>query len=419
MRPVWLRTLLVALLIACGGARAQNALRIAAVVNDEVISVYDLDARLSLVLATSRLPDRPENRRRLAPEVLRSLIDGQLKLQEARRLDIQVTKDDIIETLDRIERNNKFPEGGLDDFLNRRGVRKNVLIGQVEADIAWAKVIRRRMRQNLKIGEDEIDEVLAEIEANKGRPEHRISEIFLSVDDPKDEPDVRQFAERLFQRLRAGAKFEAVAQNFSQSATAAVGGDLGWIKVGQLARELEAVLTKLRSGQVSPPVRTVSGYHILFLRDRRQGAGMVPREATVTLQQVYLSLPKNASDTERERQMELAGTIGERATDCREMDKLGSELGNPLSGNTGRVKLSSMPAPLQTTIRNLKVGEASRPQLQGDGIIVLMVCTREDEAATAPDRDQVSRMLTMRRMDSAARQYLRDLRRAAFVDVRM
>ena len=418
MRPVWLRTLLVALLIACGGARAQDVLRIAAVVNDEVISVYDLDARLSLVLATSQLRNRPENRRRLAPQVLRRLIDDQIKLQEAKRLNIQVTKDDIDKTLDRIERDNKLPKGGLDGFLNRRGVHKNVLIGQVEADIAWSKVVRRRVRRNVKIGEDEIDEVLAEIEANKGRPEHRVSEVFLPVDEPKDEPDARQLAERLLQQLRAGAKFEAVAQNFSQSATAAVGGDLGWIKVGQLDQKLEAVLAKLQPGQVSPPIRTGSGYHLLFLRDRRQGAGMASQEVTVILQQVVLSLPKNTSEAEKDSQMALARTIGEAATDCREMDKLGSELGNPLSGNLGRVKLSSIPAPLRTAVQDLKIGKASQPQLMDDGIIVLMVCSREGGVAAAPDRKQVSRMLMMRRVDSAARQYLRDLRRAAFVDVR-
>ena len=95
MRLVLGRSLLLAALLLGGGAGAQNSLRIAAVVNDDIISVYDLNARLSLALASSKVRNKAEARRRLAPQVLRTLIDDKLKLQEARRLSIRASKKDI------------------------------------------------------------------------------------------------------------------------------------------------------------------------------------------------------------------------------------------------------------------------------------------------------------------------------------
>ena len=414
----WALIAFVALIFADAPARAQNVLRIAAVVNDEIISVYDLEARLSLVLATSQLENRPEIRKRMTPQVLRGLIDDQLKLQEAKKLAIQVSKRDTDKALATIEEQNKMPKGGLQDFLSRLGIDRSVLEKQVEAEIAWAKVVRRRGSATVKIGEDEIDEVLAEIEANRGKPEHLVSEIVLNFEGTT-EGIIRTLAQRLIQQLKSGARFEALALNFSQSATAAVGGDLGWLRPGQLGQSLDAALANLRPGQVSPPVRTIGGYHIFYLRDRRTSASMEPSNVTVALRQLFVPLPSTADAAERAGQMELARTMAEQATSCQEIDKLAKELGTPLSGDLGKVRLASMPAQLRDAVGDLEIGKASAPQSIGEGILVLMVCGREGDKVPTVDRAGILRMLTNQRMALAARQYLRDLRRAAFVDIRI
>jgi len=418
MKPSWALIAFVALIISVAPVRAQNVLRIAAVVNDEIISVYDLEARLSLVLATSQLENRPEIRQRMAPEVLRSMIDDQIKLQEAKKVGIQVNKRDIDKALETIEEQNKMPKGGLKDFLLNIGIDRSVLVEQIEAEIAWAKVVRRKGRDTIKIGEEEIDEVLAEIEANRSKPEHLVSEIVLTFDSTTEE-NIRTLAQRLIQQLKSGARFEALARNFSQSATAAVGGDLGWLRPGQLGQSLDAALANLRPGQVSPPVRTIGSYHIFYLRDRRTSTSMAMSNVTVALRQLFVPLPSTADAAERAGQMSLASTMAELATSCQEIDKLAKELATPLSGDLGKVRLNSMPAQLRDVVADLEIGKASAPQTIGDGLLILMVCGREGDEAPTVDRASTRRMLMSQRMALAARQYLRNLRRAAFVDIRM
>ena len=226
--------LLCAFFLFGAGAAAQGELGIAAVVNDEVISLHDLNGRLSLVIATSRLEDRPTIRRRLAPQVLRNLIDEQLKLQEAKRLRIRVTQAEIDGAITRIETSNNFGDGGLSAFLAGRGIDMPILLGQIEAEIAWVKLVTQSSRQKISMSDDEIDETMAEIGANKGMPEFLASEIFLRLESPDQERDVRLLADRLLQQLGSGADFDTLARNFSHSGTAAIGGDLGWVQRGQI-----------------------------------------------------------------------------------------------------------------------------------------------------------------------------------------
>ena len=412
--------LLVPLLV-CGVARAQEVQRIAAVVNDQVISIYDVNARVSLVVASSGLENRPNIRRRLVPQVLRTLIDEALKLQEAKRLNIQIGKRDIDRVLRQIERQNNVASGGLKNYLARQGVEITVLIDRVEADVAWVKVVRRRLRSRVEIGQDEIDEKLAEIEANKGKPEHRVEEIFLPVDNPTEENDVLLAAERLLQQLRAGAKFSEIARSFSQSASAAMGGDLGWVKLGQLGGELDGALLKMNPGQVSQPIRSLAGFHILRLRDRRAASGLTTSDASISLQQLFIPLRANPGRDEVNSGMVKAGALAMRAQNCEDMTKLGEETGSSLSGSLGTLKLSNLPAQFRTVARDLPVGQASQPIRSGEGIVVLMVCEREEaeKMTLADERKKIRNILLTKRLEMMARQYLRDLRRAAFVDVRI
>ncbi len=419
MRLALGRSLLLATLLICGAAGAQDALRIAAVVNDEIISVFDLNARLSLVLASSRVGNKAEARRRLAPQVLRSLIDDKIKLQEAKRLSIRVSKKDIDRALARIERQNGLPRGGLGPFLARNGIDMAVLIDQIEAEIVWAKAVNRRLRIQIQIGEDEIDEMLAQMEANKGKPEHRVAEIFLPVDEPEEEQKTRILAERLIQQLEAGANFQVLARNFSQSASAAVGGDLGWIKQGQLAKKLDAALVEMRPGQMSKPIQTQDGYHILLLLDRRADPGLESGEVTIALHQIFLPLSANAGQAEVDRQTERAKILAQQAGNCADMERLGKQTDSPLSGSLGKIKMSKLPRALKAVVQGLPDGKASRPIHKDNGIIVLMICGREKETSGITARQKVEGMLMNQRLNIAARRYLRDLRRAAFVDVRI
>jgi peptidyl-prolyl cis-trans isomerase SurA len=260
---------------------ARSTEGIAAVVNDDIISMSDLTARLQLALVSSGLPNTQETRQKLTPQVLRSLVDERLQLQEATRANVSVTDKEINEAFSKVAEQNRMQRDQLEKMLASQGVPRSTLESQIRSTIAWGKLVQRRLRPSIEIGQEEIDQVIQRIQANAGKPEYLAAEIFLAVDAPEREDDVRRLADRLYEQIGQGASFPAVARQFSQSAGAAAGGDLGWVQQGQLPEELDGALKQLRPGQATRPIRSITGYHILMLRDERTVAAansLPPRE---------------------------------------------------------------------------------------------------------------------------------------------
>ncbi len=396
-----------------------QTLGIAAVVNDDVISLYDLEARIRLVIVTSKLNDTPEIRNRLSRQVLNSLIDEKLKMQEAKRLGIRISSNTLEQAFANMEKRNNLPKGGLTDYLKKNGVDRLVLLDQIEASHAWGGAINRTFRAQITVSEEEVDEVLNEIRASKGKPEFLTAEIFLPISNPNMANEVLNNANRLVEQLEKGAGFEALARNYSQSASAAVGGDLGWIRQGQLAKEINNVLIQLKKGTVSPPIRTISGYHIVMKRGERIGSGLPPSEEKIDLRQVFLALPENATEKDQNSLMVKAKEMAASVSGCAAMEKLEVESGSTLSGSLGTVDTSELPPPIQKAVKGLPIGAASKPFQSQGGIIFLMVCNRTGTSAVDIMRPKIRQRLMKERLDVSARGYLRDLRHAAFLDVRL
>jgi peptidyl-prolyl cis-trans isomerase SurA len=239
---------LIALSLFGGSAAAQDkgekpptaVLRILAVVNDEPISAFDLNQRLNFIIRLSSLKDNIETRRGLAPRVLRALVDETLQLQEIKNFNVNITQEEIDRAYRRVEQQNRLPAGKLIPFLKSRGIAPETLERQIKAAIGWPAVIRRKFLRTVIITNEEIDKTLAQYKESMNKPQHLAAEIFLPVDDPNDDPAVRQNAERIIKELREGASFALLARQFSQSASAASGGNIGWVQPGELPPEVEA-----------------------------------------------------------------------------------------------------------------------------------------------------------------------------------
>lgn len=418
-RSVLMLSLMTFVLYLPPSPAVPQTLGIAAVVNDDVISLYDLNARIKLLIVTSNQQDSPELRRRLSRQVLNSLIDEKLKMQEAKRLGIRIANKELENTYSDMEAGNKLPKGGLTDYLEKNGVDRLILIEQIEATIAWADAINRLFRPQTTIGDEEIDEVIEAMKASKGKPEYLAAEIFLPISNPNKAGEVLDNARRLIEQMMNGADFSILARNYSQSATAAVGGDLGWVRQGQLPSEINKALIALKKGDLSQPLRGVSGYHIILKRDDRIGLGLPKAKEKVDLRQVFLPLGAASTKADRQALMGKAKSMAATAAGCANMEKLEAESGSPLSGSLGVVDTSSLPKAIQNVIKNLSVGAASQPIPADGGIIFLMVCERTGTSTLETLRPSIEQRLMTERLDNAARGHLRDLRQTAFVDIRI
>ena len=427
--------ILLALLFAAGGtaaaqprrpatppaASANDAMQIIAVVNGDVITNDDVSNRGRLFALSTGLPVTPEVLVRLRPQVLKQLVDERLRLQEVQRRRIGVSDREIAEAIAEIEQRNGMPKGALGTSLRGQGVALRTLIDQVRVQLGWTRVLREELGAKAEITDADVAEQLRIFKDQIGKPEFRISEIFIPIDDPSKTADARRFADTVIAQLRAGAPFPVVAAQFSQSQTALQGGDLGWLRRNQLDPAVAAVAQEMPPGAVSNPIDVPGGISIITLRAKRE---IGRDQATVmSIRQVFVpfvgALNPNAPTDQQRKAVEQAQAISRSVKNCKDMEEANGRFGNVRPSDPGEVRLETVSSgPLRSLLSGLKEGVASKPVVANEGAAVLMVCSREQKNAAQPSKEEVGQQLLQERVELASRQLQRDLRRRAMLDER-
>ncbi len=419
-----LRHLLVAVLLAAAGgvnlAAAQDTLQIVAVVNDQAISKIDLFVRLQLVIQATGLKDSPQLRARLAPEILRALIDEKLKKAEAQRLGVTATRAEVEHALERIAAANNMSIAQFNRAVQQDPLVAQAFTDEAAAQIAWDKLVRTKLGPTITVTQQDVDEELRRIKESFDKPQYRVAEIFIAVDQPDQDAAARQSAERLMDQLRQGGDFGRLAQQFSQATTAAQGGLIGWVRPDQIDESIATALAGMKPGEVNGPIRSTGGYYILQLRDvRTRGETTAnPDDSVVWLKQIFIGVPSDSPKEKIDEAMRKIQVVRSQVKNCADMDRFGRDYMPADAIDLGRSTITDLPDALKEIGRSLPVDRISDPVQVETGIGVFMICQREAAQGGVPTRDQVARALVSMRLDQLARGYLRDLRRAAVIDVR-
>ena len=419
-----LRLFATALLLAAAiGARvapAQDSLDIVAVVDDEPISKIDLLVRLQLVLQSTGLKDSPQLRARLAPEVLRSLIDDKLKTEEAKRQGVTTSRAEVQRVLAQLAAANNMSIEQFNTAIQRSPLVAQAFSDEATAQIAWDKLVRTKLGPTVNVTPQDVDDEMRRVKESFDKPQYELAEIFVSVDQPDQDAAARQSAQRLIDQLRQGVEFGRLAQQFSQSTTAAKGGLVGWVRPDQMDQEIADVLVRMKPGDISDPVRSAGGYYILQLRDVRQGGQVKPNpdDTIVDLKQIFIAVQSTAPKDKIEDAMRKINLVRTQVKNCADMDRIGRDYMQPDAIDLGKSTVGELPEELKPLARDLPVDQVSAPIQVDTGIGLFMICERQVPQQGMPTRDQVTRMLVGMRLDQLARGYLRDLRRAAVIDIR-
>ncbi len=387
------------------------------VVNGEIITGTDIDQRVALIVAASGGKISDEELQRLKLQVLRNLMDETLQIQEAAAQKIEVEDSEIEQTYARIAGQNfgQDPKA-MDAYLARIGSSPNSLKRQIRGELSWQRLLRRNVQPFVNVSDEEVREVLKRLEQSKGTEEYRVGEIFLSA-TAENRDAVFQNAQRIVEQLRAGGSFVGYARQFSEASTASVGGDLGWVRAGQLPVELSTNLQALQTGQLAGPIEIRGGFSIVALIDKRQVLTADPRDAVLSLKQLAISFPPGTTEAQATDRAKSFAEAVATARGCGTIDAIAQAQGAEVVTND-QIKARDLPGPLQNLVLGMSLGEVTPPfgSIQ-DGVRVLMLCGRDDpKDATAPNFEQIQGQIEDERVNKRAQTYLRDLRRDAVID---
>jgi peptidyl-prolyl cis-trans isomerase SurA len=419
MSALFFRTFVVIIVSLLPAMASAQGLRVLARVNDDAITDFDLQQRVLFAIRTTGLQDSPELRQRMAAQMLRQMVDERLQIQDAKRLGLKATDGEMQQRLGDIERAAGMSRGQFKQYIQSTGVSYDIAIQQIEAQIAWNKIIRRRVRPQVDVSEAEIDDAMNRVRTNVGKTESRVAEIFVPIDRADMADDAKRAADRIVEQLKRGAPFGALAQQFSQGATAQAGGELGWILPGGLDPTLDATVEKLPVRQFSEPVRSPAGWHILYVIDRRQFAAARPDDVRLNLTQMTLPLPVNASPDEVNKATADATKAMVGVRTCTDLHARARELKGATSGDLSGVRAGDLQANPQMfeQIPKLNVGGTAGPFRVAEGLQVVALCGKIGTDGL-PSRDAISQQILLQKLEAAGRRYMRDLRRQATIDVK-
>ena len=411
--------LFIALFITClslpaaaAETRAGARAGIAAVVNDDAVTFSDIRNRMHLYMISMPPNPPPEALKKIEAQTLSKLIDEQLQLQEAKRLGITVEEAQVESGIAQLATNNKMDAAQFDEKLASSGIKMTTLKAKIRAEIAWGMVVRRKLRSQVNVSETEIDNEMNRLARGRGKAEYQLAEIFLPVTSADTESLTRQDAGKIIEQIQAGASFSQLAKQFSKAPGAAQGGDLGWVQEGQLDATLDQAVAKLEPGQVSSPIKTEKGYHVLFLRDKRDGGVMAPAKpqqgakrvkpvvvpvavpAPMTappadpelhLMQVVMPAAANEAQAVIAAKTSRAASLKSEITSCDAMTAKATEYGTSDRSDLGPQKLDNLPPDIRAAVASLGDNELSAPVRTQSGIVVYMVCSRTAPEAPAAE----------------------------------
>ncbi len=403
--------------VAFVGQQQPNVRKATAIVNGEVITESDIDHRLALFLSSNRIELPPEQVATARAQVLRNLIDETLQIQAAAAEEITVEPRDVDTYYTRFaQRFQQTPES-FAAYLRSIGSSERSLKRQIQGEIAWQRLQGRRIEPFVNVGDDEVQRIIDRLNASRGTSEYQVGEIFLSA-TPENAAEVRANAERIVQQIRQGASFAAYARQFSEASTAAVGGDLGWVRAEQLPDELAAVVREMPVGAISNAVAVPGGYSIIGLVDSRRILEADPRDAQLSLMQMSIAFPAGTPQAQVNTRAEQLARATQEMGGCGRAAETAQRVGAELVSND-QVRVRDLPPALQPLLLNLNIGQATRPFGSAERVSVLVLCGRDDpQAASGPSFDQIYASLSEDRVNRRAQRYLRDLRRDAVIDYR-
>ncbi len=385
---------------------------IVAKVNSNIITNIDLNNRLRLVLDLSNLPDEEDIKEKLTPRVLDSLIDDSLKRQEANKLGIYVTNQEVVAHLNRLEKRFKVKENTLLEKYKEKNIPEITVVNQIRSQLLWEKLLYNVVIKGITISEKKISETFDLIIEKSGEIEYNISEIFISLDNNAAEQTIKSIYSKLETK-----NFLLLAEQFSDGIV--YSGDLkkNWTRESFLEKNIKLAVSNLEVGQISKPVKSASGYHILLLNDKRKTKKINKDETVYDLSQILIKLNDGDIKSQEQYYKGFLKTIKNTIKGCDDLINLIGEIPEGYGGSLGRVESKNIENKFLSSLINLPVGVLSDPIITSDGVHGLMICSPVIQNSFEQFKQSIEANLRKNKIDSAAQSLLSRIRKKALIEI--
>ena len=406
---------------AAAEQQAQQTDHVVALVNSEPVTNYEVQARLARLQppAGAQQPPRSE----LLRQVMEQLILERVQLQAAAEQGLKIDDAALAQAEDNIARQNGLSVAQLHERLKGLGQDADSFRANLRNEMLLQRLREREVDNRIRISEQDIDAYLAEHQSAE-LAEVNLAQLLVRVPEGADDAAVerlRQRAEELAQRARAGADFAALVREFSDAADKTRGGELGMRSVDRYPALFLDATRSLQPGQIAAVVRSGAGFHVLKLVDKRN-AGLPEASYTQTRARHILLRPgpQLSQEAAIARLQELRQRIAAGSARFDEVARQVSQDGSASAGgDLGWASPGMFVPEFEQAMNRLAPGQISEPLVSRFGVHLIQV--QERRQATLSEREQrewVRNLLREQKADEAYSSWARELRGRAYIEYR-
>ena len=392
---------------------------IAAVVNNKIISTKDISDRINFIGFMSKVEPTVMRSKKFKRQVLEQLIDEELERQEIKRLQIKITLEELNSAKNIMERQLKISKGKLLKFLAENKLSKLDAITQIETNLGWTKAVQTRYRNQLKISDDEISEIRKKVESSIGTTQLFLSEIVIENSIARGQENAKRLIEEIYTKIKEGANFSALARRFSNARSANFNGKVGWTTFDQLEPFLVPSLKLVKTGGITAPIKTKSGYLLLKVEAQKKVTEFDPLKTRVRILQLLFSPKQNNTKEQIDLKLSQIRTKFEDVNSCSKFKNLSKQIPDGELQDLGEFFMGELSTGLRKIVQKLKIGVASKPFKTSNGIAIISVCQRLLPKSIIPSREAVALKLQGEKLEKLAKKYLYDLRQSAFIEIKI
>ena len=412
-------------LIASSGLTAQTLDQIVAVVEDDVILNSELSSEVTTIvqkLKVNKVAMPPANI--LRRQVLERLIVQKLQQQMAQKSGAQISDEMLQSAIADIAKNNKMTVPQFKATLSKQGVNFKKFEETISNEIIINQLRSREIGNRIKVTDSEVNHYL-ETHANSGGDSYHLGHILVSVPETATAKIIQKAKEKaqdIVTRLRKGQDFSQLAMSASDDDNALRGGDLGWRSLGQVPTLFADVVAKMAQGQISDPIRSPSGFHIIKLFEERGGVKVESRHVMVKTKARHILIKTNELINDEEAQKKLLA-LKQRIKEGDDFATLArahsDDKGSALKGgDLGWVAPGALVPPFEQAMDNLALNQISEPVQTQFGWHIIQVLEREKKDNSSEfKKTKIAEEIRRRKIEEETELWLRRLRDEAFVEI--
>lgn len=403
--------------------------RIVAVVNDEAITMGELQARLASVLRQMREQNVPlPPQEVIERQMLERMITDRVQLQEAKESGVLVANDELDDSLQRIAENNKLSMAAFREALEKDGIRWVKFREEIRSEITLARLREREVSRRASISDGEIDNYINNPDSGAQAEKMlvNLSHIVLQVPEnatPDQLMRIGTRAQTALTQVQNGEDFAKVAASFSDAPDGLKGGALGLRPIDRLPLLYAELAKKLQQGEVSEIVRSPAGFHIVKLIEKRNGEAKPLSASTQQTHARHILIKVNelVSAAEAEHKMQA---LKERLDNGADFAELARQHSNDLSaakgGDLGWLYAGDTVPEFEAAMNALQINQISAPIQSPFGFHLIQVLARRiGELSVERQRMAARQVLRERKADEVYQDWVRQLRDRAYVEDRL